>query len=325
MNYYQEQLDQLRERIARKRKLSTEINALENQRASLAARVQQLKEETYQEQLDVDKLENFSAAKLFAQIMGNLDERLEKERSELYAAALRYDSARQELHAVEADLAARREELSLLGNCEAEYDRLLEARARELRQDPQSPAARRLLALEERQAQLASREKELQEAIQAGYNALSDISSIESALSSAEGWGTWDVFGGGLISDMAKYSHLDDAQQQINGLQRSLSRFRTELADVDIRTGIQIEVDSFLRFADYFFDNIFTDWAVLDRIRHTQSQIHEVDGSVRTILSRLERDLEQCRRDRQAIQQELKDFLVTATYSPQNNKSPPHR
>ena len=312
MNYYQEQLDQLRERIARKRNLSTEISALEDQRASLATRVQQLKEETYQEQLDVDKLENFSTAKLFAQIMGNLDERLEKERSELYAAALRYDSARQELHAVEADLAARREELSLLGNCEAEYDRLLEARARELRQDPQSPAARRLLALEERQAQLASREKELQEAIQAGYNALSDISSIESALSSAEGWGTWDVFGGGLISDMAKYSHLDDAQQQINGLQRSLSRFRTELADVDIRTGIQIEVDSFLRFADYFFDNIFTDWAVLDRIRHTQSQIHEVDGSVRTILSRLERDLEQCRRDRQVVQQELKDFLVTA-------------
>lgn len=312
MNYYQEQLDQLRERIARKRKLSTEISALEDQRASLATRVQQLKEETYQEQLDVDKLENFRAAKLFAQIMGNLDERLEKERSELYAAALRYDSARQELHAVEADLAARREELSLLGNCEAEYDRLLEARARELRQDPQSPAARRLLALEERQAQLASREKELQEAIQAGYDALSDISSIESTLSSAEGWGTWDVFGGGLISDMAKYSHLDDAQQQINGLQRSLSRFRTELADVDIRTGIQIEVDSFLRFADYFFDNIFTDWAVLDRIRHTQSQIHEVDGSVRTILSRLERDLEQCRRDRQVVQQELKDFLVTA-------------
>lgn len=312
MNYYQEQLDQLREKIARKRKLSTEINALENQRASLAARVQQLKEETYREQLDVDKLENFSAAKLFAQIMGNLDERLEKERSELYAAALHYDSARQELHAVEADLAARREELSLLGNCEAAYDRLLEARARELRQDPQSPAARRLLALEERQAQLASREKELQEAIQAGYDALSDISSIESALSSAEGWGTWDVFGGGLISDMAKYSHLDDAQRQINGLQRSLSRFRTELADVDIRTGIQIEVDSFLRFADYFFDNIFTDWAVLDRIRRTQSQIHEVDGSVRTILSRLERDLEQCRRDRQVVQQELKDFLVTA-------------
>lgn len=312
MDYYKEQLDQLREKMARKRKLSTEIAALEDQRSGLAARVQQLKEETYKEQLDVDQLENFSAAKLFYQIMGKLDERLEKEQAELYAAALRYDSARQELHAVEADLAARREELSLLGNCEAEYNRLLEARARELRQDPQSPTARRLLALEERQAQLTARSKELQEAIQAGYDALSDISSIESALSSAEGWGTWDVFGGGLISDLAKYSHLDDAQQQINGLQRSLSRFRTELADVDIRTGIQVEVDSFLRFADYFFDNIFTDWAVLDRIRRTQSQIHEVDGSVRTILYRLERDLDQCQRDSEAVRQELKDFLVNA-------------
>lgn len=312
MDYHKEQLDQLREKMARKRKLSTEVAALEDQCSGLAARVQQLKEETYKEQLDVDQLENFSAAKLFYQIMGKLDERLEKEQAELYAAALRYDSARQELHAVEADLAARREELSLLGNCEAEYNRLLEARARELRQDPQSPTARRLLALEERQAQLTARSKELQEAIQAGYDALSDISSIESALSSAEGWGTWDVFGGGLISDLAKYSHLDDAQQQINGLQRSLSRFRTELADVDIRTGIQVEVDSFLRFADYFFDNIFTDWAVLDRIRRTQSQIHEVDGSVRTILYRLERDLDQCQRDSEAVRQELKDFLVNA-------------
>ena len=312
MDYYKEQLDQLREKMARKHKLSTEVSALEDQRADLAARVQQLKEETYKEQLDVDQLENFSAAKLFYQIIGKLDERLEKEQSELYAAALRYDSARQELHAVEADLAARRQELSLLEGCEAEYNRLLEARARELREDPQSPAARRLIALEERQAQLAARSKELQEAIQAGYDALSDISSIESALSSAEGWGTWDVFGGGLISDMAKYSHLDDAQRQINGLQRSLSRFRTELADVDICTDIQVEVDGFLRFADYFFDNIFTDWAVLDRIHRAQSQVQEVDGSVRAILNRLERDLDQCQQDRQAAEQEQKDFLVNA-------------
>ena len=51
---------------------------------------------------------------------------------------------------------------------------------------------------------------------------------------------------------------------------------------------------------------------MLDRIRRTQSQIHEVDGSVRTILYRLERDLDQCQRDSEAVRQELKDFLVNA-------------
>lgn len=312
MENYNERLEQLREKMARRRRLNAEVSTLEERRASLAQRVQQLKEETYKEQLDVDQLENFSAAKLFYQIVGKLDERLEKEQAELYAAALRYDSARQELQSVESELDSRRRELSLLEGCEREYERLLAEKARVLREDPNSPSARRLLALEERQAQLSAREKELNEAIRAGYDALSDIGAIEESLSSAEGWGTWDVFGGGLISDMAKYSHLDEAQRQINTLQRSLSRFRTELADVDIRMDIQIEVDSFLRFADYFFDNIFTDWAVLDRIRNTQSQIQQVDGSVRTIVSRLERNLEQCRQDIQQTAQERKDFLVNA-------------
>ncbi len=312
MENYNERLEQLREKMARRRRLNAEVSTLEERRASLAQRVQQLKEETYKEQLDVDQLENFSAAKLFYQIVGKLDERLEKEQAELYAVALRYDSARQELQSVESELDSRRRELSLLEGCEREYERLLAEKARVLREDPNSPSARRLLALEERQAQLSAREKELNEAIRAGYDALSDIGTIEESLSSAEGWGTWDVFGGGLISDMAKYSHLDEAQRQINTLQRSLSRFRTELADVDIRMDIQIEVDSFLRFADYFFDNIFTDWAVLDRIRNTQSQIQQVDGSVRTIVSRLERNLEQCRQDIQQTAQERKDFLVNA-------------
>ncbi len=312
MENYNERLEQLREKMARRRRLNAEVSTLEERRASLAQRVQQLKEETYKEQLDVDQLENFSAAKLFYQIVGKLDERLEKEQAELYAAALRYDSARQELQSVESELDSRRRELSLLEGCEREYERLLAEKARVLREDPNSPSARRLLALEERQAQLSAREKELNEAIRAGYDALSDIGAIEESLSSAEGWGTWDVFGGGLISDMAKYSHLDEAQRQINTLQRSLSRFRTELADVDIRMDIQIEVDSFLRFADYFFDNIFTDWAVLDRIRNTQSQIQQVDGSVRTLVSRLERSLEQCRQDIQQTAQERKDFLVNA-------------
>ena len=312
MDHCKEQLDQLREKMARKRKLSMEIRTLEDQRDTLSARVRQLKEETYKEQLDVDQLENFSAAKLLAQVMGNWEERLEKERSELYAAALRYDAARQELQAVEADLAARQEELSRLAGCEADYERLLELRARELRQDPQSPAARRLLALEERQAYLSAQSRELTEAIQAGYAALSDISAIQRTLSSAEGWGTWDVFGGGLISDIAKYSHLDDAQRQINGLQRSLSRFRTELSDVDIRADIQVEVDGFLRFADVFFDNIFTDWAVLDRIRRAQSQVRDAESAVRAILYRLEGNLDQCQREDQRICQERKDFLVNA-------------
>ena len=133
MENYNERLEQLREKMARRRRLNAEVSTLEERRASLAQRVQQLKEETYKEQLDVDQLENFSAAKLFYQIVGKLDERLEKEQAELYAAALRYDSARQELQSVESELDSRRRELSFLEGCEREYERLLAEKARVLR------------------------------------------------------------------------------------------------------------------------------------------------------------------------------------------------
>lgn len=72
--------------------------------------------------------------------------------------------------------------------------------------------AEKILELEERQGYLMSQKQELQEAWDAGKAALSCTDHILSQLDSAEGWGTWDLVGGGLITDLVKHSHLDEAQ-----------------------------------------------------------------------------------------------------------------
>lgn len=108
-------------------------------------------------------------------------------------------------------------------------------------------------------------------------------------LDSAHGWGTWDLVGGGLVSDLAKYGHLDDAQEQIERLQVALRRFKTELADVEIDADVQVTVDGFLKFADFFFDNLFTDWAVLDRIGQSQQQVQDTRRQIERVLARLKR------------------------------------
>ena len=115
-----------------------------------------------------------------------------------------------------------------------------------------------------------------------------------------------------MISDMAKYSHMDEAQRRIQSLQRTLSRFRAELADVSIQADLQLQVDGFLRFADYFFDNIFTDWAVLDRIRRSQSQMEQAERSVQTILSRLDSAVAQCRRERDEKRRQRDELVLKA-------------
>ena len=305
---YNARLRELVDQMARRHKLKAVVSDLEEQRRKLADQVQALKKQTYQEQLDVDRLENMSAAKLFYQITGRLEGQLEKEQAELYAAALRYDGKRKELHALEADLEERRRELDALAGCEREYARLLEEKARAMK-SANSYYENQLDALEERIAYLDAQERELREAISAGNMALGEIQSIQRSLSSAEGWGTWDVFGGGMISDMAKYSHMDEAQRRIQSLQRTLSRFRAELADVSIQADLQLQVDGFLRFADYVFDGIFADWAVLDRINQAQAQVESTRAQICAVLDRLQKMTEQAEQERDGLQQEIERLV----------------
>ena len=106
-------------------------------------------------------------------------------------------------------------------------------------------------------------------------------------MDSAEGWGTWDLLGGGLISDIAKHSHLDEAQSKVQNLQSELRRFKTELSDVTINADMQVSVDGFLRFADYFFDGLFADWAVMDKISQSKSSVQSTKSQIESVLSRL--------------------------------------
>ena len=127
------------------------------------------------------------------------------------------------------------------------------------------------------------------EAINAGKTALHTVNEVLETLDNAEGWSTWDVMGGGLMADLAKYEELDDAQEQIEQLQVELRRFKTELADVEITADLQVTVDSFLKFADFFFDGLFADWAVLDHINQAQSRVENTKGQIKRVLALLKK------------------------------------
>ena len=130
---------------------------------------------------------------------------------------------------------------------------------------------------------------ELLEAINAGKTALHTVNEVLETLDNAEGWSTWDVMGGGLGVDLAKYAELDDAQEQIEQLQVELRRFKTELSDVEITADLQVTVDSFLKFADFFFDGLFADWAVLDHINQAQSRVENTKGQIKRVLALLKK------------------------------------
>lgn len=308
MTYYDEELQQLQEQMARSKQLEAMIKELRNQRDSLAAQVRELESIKLEEQADVDRLEGRSLAAFFYNVIGKMDEQLDKERQEAYAARVKYDAAARELEGVEADLRRYESELSALRGCEHRYDEVLKEKADAIKAAGGSNGEE-ILKLEERNAFLESQKKELQEAISAGNAALSTTQQVLSSLDSAEGWGTWDLFGGGLVADLAKHSHLDEAQGAIEQLQSQLRRFKTELADVTIQADMQVNVDGFLRFADYFFDGLFADWAVLDKINQSQSQVQNTKSQIAGVLSRLDSMMRTLEQEQVQIKSKL-DTLV---------------
>ena len=105
------------------------------------------------------------------------------------------------------------------------------------------------------------------------------------SLSSASTWSTIDIFSDSFLADVVKYGRIDDAQRAMEQLRIALRRFGTELADVGGR--LETGMGDLLTFADIFFDNIFTDFAVSSRINRALYEAHEVEERVQRSLSSL--------------------------------------
>jgi len=311
MTHYDEQLKQLAQQVSRAKQLQSMVAELRAQEQNLSARARELETVMHSEQSDVDRLEGHSLAAFFYNLTGKIDEKLAQERREAYAARLKYDTAVRELNDVRSDLARYEREWDSLQNCEKQYAAVLAEKAAALKAAG-GAHAEKVLQLEERISFLDSQRKELYEAVSSGHAALSAAESVLSSLDSAEGWSTWDLMGGGMLTDMAKHSHLNDAQRSIEVLQSRLRNFKTELADVTIRADLQVTIDGFLYFADYFFDGLFSDWAVRDQIHRSQEQVEGTRRQINQVLSQLDSMRQQTEEERTRLKETLDDLVLNA-------------
>lgn len=310
MSAYDDRLARLQERAARRLRLEAMLTELKRQRAELEERAAQLEQVKLDEQADVDRLEGGGLAAMFYSLLGKGGEKLTKERREAAAAALKYEAAARELSAVCGDLERYEAEYAGLEGAEAQYEAAL-AEKREALKRSGGGTARRILELEAGLAACQSRKKEILEAIAAGSDALAAAEMVLDSLDSAESWATWDLFGGGLISDLAKHEHLDMAQRNVELLQAQLGTFRTELADVgDLRADIQVSVEGFTRFADFWLDCIFVDAAVLEHIGDSIQQLSVTRDGISRGLARLH-ELLQSTEAEAAEKKKLTDELVS--------------
>ena len=113
-------LKELWQQVAEKKSCEAKQKELTAQRDTLADCLKKLEKSKLAEQADVDRLEGHSLAAFFYQVIGKMDEKLDKERQEAYAARVKYDAALHDLSSVDADLEQIQNRLARLsdsGSC----------------------------------------------------------------------------------------------------------------------------------------------------------------------------------------------------------------
>jgi len=131
------------------------------------------------------------------------------------------------------------------------------------------------------------RRQEIDEAIRAGDKALISLRLAQEKLSSAKNWGILDIFGGGLITNMVKHSKINDASSYLREAKDSLRVFQRELKDIPDFTALEIDIGSFLSFADFFFDGFIADYMVQTKISDAKDKINEAIIRVESLLREL--------------------------------------
>ena len=305
------QLEEAQQGIHRLRKIDSMLKDLREGQLSLQDKLSELKGDLDKENIDVQKLEKMSLANIFYSVLGSLGEHVEKEKSEALAAKLKYDQATRELEDVKHEISKLCSERVKYMDYERKYNSLYALKKDTLlKLDPEK--AQYLLDFTEQLSASKSTLNEIKEAISAGRNVMSSLDSALVSLDSAEGWGVWDMLGGGLISDLAKHSHIDDAKYEAERTQALLRRFKTELADVKIREDIQFETDGFAKFADFFFDGLIADWFMQSKIQNSHESVSQVRGQVQSVLNKLS-----CLEDQEAssvkrLETKIKDLITKA-------------
>ena len=305
-------LKELQQKIASKQSLEAKLRELQDQKWEYDRKVVSLRVAFREEQADVEKLEGRSLTNYFFQVVGRLDDKLSKERQEAYAARVKLDAAERELAAIESDIQDVYNQLSEVRKAQEEYDAALLQKRKDLTES-ETPSGQRIRELEAQIAALKNCKREIREAINAGSSARGTADQILRELDSAQNWNTWDMFGGGgIITHVAKHGHLDQAQDLTEELQRKLRRFKTELADVQITADTQVNIDGFLRFADYFFDGLFADWAVGNRISQSKSSVESTRGKITSTINKLETMEANTNREIARLEAELNRVIAEA-------------
>ncbi|MEK4085720.1 hypothetical protein [Psychrobacillus sp. FSL K6-1415] len=309
----QERQSVLKMEINRREKAKRKQQTLAEQLETALHKKQEYWTRLKEEQKDVEDLDRFSILKVVRTWTGKQDLIREKEISELAAIEAKYREIEKTVIDLEKDITVNERELEK-GDWESldlEWKQIIEKKKQWLLVNNHAEATR-LERLYEQKTILATSIREIIEAITAGNEAKIALKRALKSLEGAKDYSTWDTFlGGGIIATSLKHSKLDESEEAIHYAQRSLQRFHTELLDIQKISieNIAIERESFVTFADYVFDDIFSAWSTHSKINNSIDRMEQTLQNLSSISDQLQKQLKETQEKQSNVEIEIAQII----------------
>ena len=298
----------LKEKLRTKEKLVSQRDMLNNDLEGKRNIRDNLYRELVKEKTDVEKLEGLSFSSIFLTLIGRKEDRLDKEREEFLSAELRYEESLELIKELQKEIKEIDNKLINFTDVDDRYNKLIKEKESLLLKDD-SLEARSLRENLDIINELKLDIKEVGEAINSGGKVVSALEEMKEHLNSAIGWGTWDILGGGFISNIAKHSAIDSANDASHKVQYLLKSFQKELSDVNEFTDIEVNLSGFVSFADFFFDGFFVDWFVQSKINNSLDSVIDAISKIKFILRDLSNNLKTLNNQLREREEDIRNIL----------------
>lgn len=310
MDIHQELKDTLEE-LQQSQRIERYLNQLTEQLNKAYQDLESLENKLKKEFSDIEKLEKLSVKGLFHQILGSKEEQIEKERQEYLQASLKYDEAKKSVELLEYERSLLKGKADSLPQIEKKLNRLIKQREKLLIKN-NTPTGKKLLDLlliMDTNREFAGN---IQESKKSGNEVLLVLDKMIQHLGQAKNWGQWDMAGRQRGASYMKHNQIDRARDLSYHAKHLLVRFENDLKQIygAQKFNLDLELDSFSRFTDIFFDNLISDWIVQQKIQNALSNVQSVRDKIIRLLQSMESEINKAANKLSELEEQRKKLII---------------
>lgn len=311
MSDFNEELRQTYEKHQHLLLVDRHLKQLNEQLTTAYQDLEKLEKKLKEEFEDLDDLEKLSVRGLFYQVLGSKEEQIDKERQEYLQASLKYDEAKKSIALLEYEQKLLEGKTRDIPDIERQLNLLIKQREKSMIESG-SPAGKQIMDLLLVMDTTRDLITTIEQVKKGGREIILLLDKMVGHLQQARNWGQWQHTGRPRSRSYFKHNEIDKARDLAYHAKHLLVRFENDLRHIygHQQFGLHLDVNSFNRFTDIFFDNLISDWLVQQKIQNALANVISVRDKVVRFLQSLDAEISRANDKLSQLEEQRKQLII---------------